>query len=266
MDALKSSKNMTIIGAVVIVALALLFWTQLLSPKRDEAAKLGGQIETTEASLVSHRAEVEAAEAARERFPTEYERLVVLGKAVPGGDETASLFVQLNGLADRSGVRFNNLELNSEGAGGSAEEAASPRSTPGGTPVSATEVAASLLPLGASIGPAGLAVMPYTLTFEGDFFQIADFIEQLDKLVKTQNEKVLVDGRLITVNGFTLAPEGEGEGSGAHSGGGSPSLTASFEVTTYLTPPSQGTTAGATPSSPAASSATPAATTTGGAP
>ena len=138
---------------------------------------------------------------------------------------------------------------------------------PGGTPVSATEVAASLLPLGASIGPAGLAVMPYTLTFEGDFFEIADFIEQLDKMVKTQNEKVLVDGRLITVDGFSLSPEGEGEGSAPSSGGGSsPSLTASFEVTTYLTPPSQGTTAGATPSSPAASSATPAATTTGGAP
>ena len=207
MDALKNSKNMTIVGAVAIVVLALVFWTQLLGPEREEAATLAGQIETTEASLASHRAEVEAAEAARKRFPTEYERLVVLGKAIPGGDETASLFVQLNGLADRSGVRFNNLELSSEGGGGGGEESAAPASSAGGEPASATEVAASLLPLGASIGPAGLAVMPYTLTFEGDFFQIADFIEQLDKLVKTQNEKVLVDGRLITVNGFSLAPE-----------------------------------------------------------
>lgn len=267
MDALKNSKNMTIVGAVVIVALALAFWTQLLSPKREEAAKLGDQIETVETSLASHRVEVETAEAARRRFPGEYQRLVVLGKAVPGGDETASLLVQLNGLAVQSGVRFNDLQLSSEGGGGSGEEAAVPQSSPGGTPVSATEVAASLLPLGASIGPAGLAVMPYTLTFEGDFFQIADFIEQLDKMVKTQNEKVLVDGRLITVDGFSLSPEGEGEGSGSSSGGGSsPSLTASFEVTTYLTPPSQGATAGATPSSPAEATATPASTTTGGSP
>ena len=264
MDALKNSKNMTIVGAVVIVALALAFWTQLLSPKREEAAKLGDQIETVETSLASHRVEVETAEAARRRFPGEYQRLVVLGKAVPGGDETASLLVQLNGLAVQSGVRFNDLQLNSEG-GGSGEEAAPPPSAVG-TPVSATEVAASLLPLGASIGPAGLAVMPYTLTFEGDFFQIADFIEQLDKMVKTQNEKVLVDGRLITVDGFSLSPEGEGEGSGSGGGGGSPSLTASFEVTTYLTPPSQGATAGATPSSPAEANATPASTTTGGTP
>ena len=48
MEALKNSKNMTIVGAVVIVALALVFWTQLLSPKREEAAKLGDQIETVE--------------------------------------------------------------------------------------------------------------------------------------------------------------------------------------------------------------------------
>ncbi len=48
--------------------------------------------------------------------------------------------------------------------------------------------------------------MPYTLTFDGDFFQIADFIKGLDSLVKTTNEKVAVDGRLMTINGFTLTP------------------------------------------------------------
>lgn len=264
MEALKNSKNLTIVAAIAIVVLAVAFWMALLSPQREEAAKLGEQIETVEASLAGHREEVAEGEAARRQFPVEYQRLVVLGSSVPGNDETASLLVQLNGLADRAGVKFDDLELNSEG-GGSGEEAAAPQSAPGGAPVSATEVAASLLPLGASIGSAGLAVMPYTLTLEGDFFQIADFIERLDAMVKTQNEKVTVDGRLVTVDGFSLAPEGEGEGP-ASSSGGSPSLTASFEVTTYLTPPGQGTTAGATPSSPAEPTATPAAATTGGAP
>ena len=46
--------------------------------------------------------------------------------------------------------------------------------------------------------------MPYTLTFNGSFFQIADFIKGLDSLVKTTNEEVAVDGRLITINGFSL--------------------------------------------------------------
>ncbi|HET7574733.1 MAG TPA: hypothetical protein VFJ99_06430 [Solirubrobacterales bacterium] len=264
MDALRRAGTLTIVAMVAIVALAIVFWTLLISPKRDEAAKLSEQIATVEVSLASHRAEVTEAEAARKTFPAQYQRLVVLGKAVPGGDETASLLVQLNGMADQSGVAFNDLELSSEG-GGSGEEAPAVPSSPSGTPVSATEAAASLLPLGASIGPAGLAVMPYTLTFEGSFFQIADFIEKLDAMVKTQNEKVTVDGRLITVDGFSLSPEGEG-GEGSKSSGSSPSLTASFEVTTYLTPPSQGTTAGASPVGPAEATATPAAVTTGGTP
>jgi hypothetical protein len=96
--------------------------------------------------------------------------------------------------------------------------------------------------------------MPYTLTFDGEFFEIADFIKGLDALVKTTNEKVAVDGRLITIDSFSLSPD---------PAGGFPALQASFTVTTYLTPPDQGVTAGATPASPAG--AAPVATTTGGA-
>ncbi|HET8862852.1 MAG TPA: hypothetical protein VFM94_06355, partial [Solirubrobacterales bacterium] len=58
---------------------------------------------------------------------------------------------------------------------------------------------------------------------------------------------------------FSLSA-GEGEGGAASTA----TLTASFNVTTYLTPPEQGATAGASPLSPAEPSATPAAVTTGG--
>jgi Tfp pilus assembly protein PilO len=262
MSALKNTRTLTIVAMLVVAALAIAFWMLLLSPKREEAAKLGRQIDRVEASLSEHRAEVAAAEVARRRFPVDYQRLVVLGKAVPGGDETASLLVQVNGIADRAGVSFNDVELDSES--GSGEEAAAAPASSGGEPVSATEAAASLLPLGALVGPAGLAVMPYTLTFEGDFFQIADFIRDLDAMVKSHNEKVAVTGRLITINGFSLIPEEQEEGK--PKGGGSPTLTATFSVTTYLTPPSQGVTGGDSPASPPESSATPASTTTGGAP
>ena len=74
---------------------------------------------------------------------------------------------------------------------------------PASSTVPPTEAAASLLPLGASIGPAGLGVMPYSLTFSGDFFQIANFIGGIDSLVHTgAKSNVAVDGRLVTLNGF----------------------------------------------------------------
>lgn len=246
MAALRKGGTKTIVAMLAIAALALAFWLLLLGPQREEAAKLGDEVEQVEASLAVHRAEVAEAEEARAQFPVDYQKLVVLGKAVPGGDETPSLLVQVSGIAERSGVKFKDIELNSSGE--SATPAPAP--PPGGEPVSATEASASLLPLGASVGPAGLAVMPYTLNFDGTFFQLADFIKGLDAMVKTPREEVLVDGRLLTIDGFSLAPSQRGF----------PSLTATFGVTTYLSPPSEAPDAGGSPGGAGGATATPAAT------
>ncbi|HET7455126.1 MAG TPA: hypothetical protein VFJ76_06365 [Solirubrobacterales bacterium] len=244
-----TSSNRLIVVMLVVAALAVVFWMLLLSPKREEAAKLGDEVAQAQESLALHQSEVEQALAARKRFPAEYQQLVVLGKAVPKGDETASLLVELNRLAGSSHVRFESMHLS---AGGGESETAAP--VEGASP---TEVSASLLPLGATIGPAGLAVMPYQLTFKGTFFQMADFVEGLDSLVKTKNAAVDVTGRLITINGFTLTPDATV---------GFPQLEAKFSVATFVLPPEETPTAGATPTSPETVTATPASATVEGAP
>lgn len=248
---LKSSNGL-VMAMLLIVGIGAAFWILALSPKREEAAKLERQVQQLEASVSTHRAEVAQGEQAQRRFPAAYEKLVVLGKAVPGDDDTASLLVQISKIAKRTKIEFREIKLNSSGEGG--EEAAAPAPSPGGEPVSPTEAEASLMPLGAAIGPAGLAVMPYTLTLDGNFFTIADFIKELDALVKTENEDVTVDGRLITVDGFSLEPDPET---------GYPDLQASFAVTTYLTPPGEGITPSASPTSPETALATPASATIG---
>lgn len=248
-----NSTNRAIVALAVLAVLAFAFWMLLLGPKREEAKKLDAEVSKLKSSLAQHQAEVVEAEAARKEFPTEYQHLVVVGKAVPGDDEVASLLVQLNRIADRTGGTFTNLSLTA--GGGESEPAAAP--PVGGVSASPTEVAASLLPLGATIGPAGLAVMPYDVTFDGQFFQIADFIAGLDSLVKTKAGTVSVDGRLVTIDGFSLEASPEA---------GFPALQASFALTTYLTPPGEGVTGGATPASPGTEEATPAATTIGAAP
>jgi Tfp pilus assembly protein PilO len=250
-------KNRAVVAVLVVAALAAAFWILLLSPQREEAKELGKEVERLEQSLATHQAEVAEAEAARDEFPEAYQQLVVLGKAVPGDDDTASLIVQLNRIAERADVRFGDFLFK----GGETAEGAPPAEGPapeaGGTPVAnpttPTEAAAAAMPLGASIGPAGLAVMPYSLSFEGGFFELADFIKGLDSLVKTTNEQVTVDGRLITIDGFALSAAAD-----------LPKLKGTFGVTTYLTPPSQGVTAGASPTGP--ETATPASTTIGGTP
>jgi Tfp pilus assembly protein PilO len=243
-----TSSNRLIIAMLAIVALAVVFWMFLLTPKRDEASKLQTEVTQAEESLVLHQGEVSRALAARQQFPVAYQQVVVLGKAVPSDDESASLLVELNRIADRSGVRFEKLALTS-GTGESEAPIASPAE---GAPP--TEVAASLLPLGATIGPAGLGVMPYELGFKGSFFKMADFIEGLDSLVKSRNAAVEVTGRLITIDGFKLEPD---------KAIGFPQLEGSFSVTTYVLPPEEGVTAEATPTAPETVTATPAAATVG---
>ncbi|HEY5977209.1 MAG TPA: hypothetical protein VIT85_05085 [Solirubrobacterales bacterium] len=255
-----NARNRIVLVVLVVAALAVAFWMLLLGPKRDESKKLSTQVTSLEASLAESRAIVQTALEARKSFADDYRQLVVLGKAVPGDDDTASLFVQLNKIAKRTNIRFRLIEL--EGEQGEAVEVptSAPTEGPGSTTAGAaspTEVAASTMPLGAAVGPAGLGVMPYKLAFNGDFFKMADFIKGLDKLVKTENEKLAVSGRLITLNGFALKPDPEQP---------FPALEATFSITTYLVPPEQGITAGATPTAPAPPTATPASTTVGATP
>lgn len=264
-----TGSNLIIIAALAIAAISFAFWVLLLSPKREEADKLGIKVDELKTSLTAHEAEVTQALEARKEFPDRYQQLVVLGKAVPGDDDTASLIVQLNRIANKAKVDFEALKL----ASGGGEAAPPPEAPPPAeappaegattttteTIASPTEVAASTMPLGATIGPAGLAVMPYELTFEGEFFEIADFMKGLDSLVATENAKVAVNGRLFTINGFSLK---------APSGKSFPLLEATFSVTTYLTPPEEaalGATPGAVPP-PEESGAVPASATIGATP
>jgi len=256
-----SATNRLIVSILVIAALAIAFWILLLGPKRDEASQLGGEVETLQLQLTEAKAREAQALAAKKEFPADYRRLVELGQAVPAGEETSSLLVELNRVAERSDVTFDNLLLTGSGEGAPAPVAAAPAPAPeggagsgsGAVPAAATvpptEVAAATMPLGASIGPAGLGVMPYTLTFSGGFFQIADFVKRIDGLVHAENAKVSVDGRLVTLDAFALNVDAEE---------GAKKLDATFSVTTYLIPPGEGVTAGATPSAPPPSTTTPA--------
>jgi Tfp pilus assembly protein PilO len=87
--------------------------------------------------------------------------------------------------------------------------------------------------------------MPYDLTFTGSYFDIADFLNGVDDLVHLRGtSQVAADGRLLTVDGFSLAPAQDSKPS-------NPTLDVTLTVTSYVTPSDEGLTAGATPGGPA---------------
>ncbi len=258
--------ELTIVAVLAVLGLLAGFWLAVLSPKREQAASLKDEVDQLSSQLQQTQQTAAAAKQARESFAGDYRNLVVLGKAVPADGDQASLLVQLQRLADRSGVRFQGIDLaqsatssapapttettapdsssTATSGSGSEQPAAEPAAAP-------TEAAAATLPIGASVGPAGLPVMPYDLKFSGNFFQIADFMKQLDAMVRTLDGGIDVDGRLVTVDAFTLAPiQAEADGTNQVLNP-VPTLTAELSVTTYLTPADEGITAGATPTGPA---------------
>jgi hypothetical protein len=230
-------------------------WLLVIQPKRSEASKLAGQVNDQQAQLDTARAQVAAGEAARSAYARNYTELVRLGEAVPPDDNVPSLIYQLQHAATQAKVDFRDLSLN-PGAAGTASTpaaAAATATTAGktGSPVAAspvTQTSMATLPPGASIGPAGFPVEPFTFRFQGSFFHLADFFNRLQRFVVANNQRVSVSGRLMTLNAITFAAGPNGF----------PQISASISATTYLVPAAQGLLSGATPAGPSAS--TPAAT------
>jgi Pilus assembly protein, PilO len=300
--------DLTILAAVGVLGLVAAFWFLVLAPKREEAAELGEKVTQLETSVAEQEQLAVAAEEAESGYNENYQRVVVLGKAVPQDADTPSLLVELQDIADADNVEFESITL-AEGSGasdaaqvatpppltapGSTSEETTPASTGESTETStettstestatestpsstgttttdsstttattataapATEATAAALPIGATVGPAGLPVMPYDLSFSGGFFEVADFLADLDDLVEAGGSEAHVHGRLLTVDGFSLIPLEDAAGESPTD----PVLNVSLAVTTYLTPAEQGLVAGATPGAPAPTMPSPATT------
>lgn len=243
----------TILVALPIIALAVGFWLLVLSPKTKEASELGERIDVARAGIAAAQAQVAAGEEARRSFSDNYADLVSLGAAAPEDEDQATFINDLASISEADSVSFRSFEV-APGTGGT--EAVAPEASlsveptatepPEAAPVAAipTEAAAAGLPIGATVGPAGLPVTPYDLTYFGEFFDMADLFESFDARVDVgaDGEPADVNGRLVTIDGFALS---------ADPVRGFPRVRADISVTTYLVPPEQGISAGATPAGPA---------------
>lgn len=254
-----NTTNRTLIFLLLAVAGAAVFWFLMLSPKKDEIAALDEQIAQLHSSIAESQQATATGKQAQESFNSDYAQLVTMGKAVPDGDEQAALLVQLNQLGIRNDTFFSSITMDSSGSSAPAPAAPAPSpatvepsaTAPPGestdpatqTAVPATEVSVAALPIGAEVGSAGLGTIPYSLLYRGNFFKLADFIASIDGLVETADDgRIKVNGRLMTINGFSLNPaEDEGDLS---------SLSGNFSITSFVTPAAQGLMAGATPAGP----------------
>jgi hypothetical protein len=176
------------IGAVVgAIALLMLVggWFLLISPKRSQVSKLEDEIAATQQQLETTRA---AAIAAKNAEPIRYADLFRLAKAMPEDSDHSGIVLELNRVASDSGIRFDEI-------------------VPGAT----------------QIAP-GFRTIPIELKFEGNFFNLSDFLYRLRNLVGVENGRLTATGRLFSVDRLIFA----------ESERGFPQITATLTVSAFL--------------------------------
>lgn len=255
-----SARDKKIVMLLVPIAVLAGFWLLLLSPKRSESARLGEQLTAVEQKRDTAVAKAGQLEGARNTYAEDYATVVRLGKAVPSSLDMPSLLVQLESAAKGTGIDFDSVKAGARTTASAAAPAAGAASGaqtgPGKTAQNAdnakagadkSSAAAGATSASGSTPPAagptgattpGLDSVPLTFTFTGSFFELADFLHRMKRFVRVANDKISVKGRLMTIDslGFKSTTF--------------PTIEASVTASVYLSPKSEGTTAGATPAGP----------------
>jgi hypothetical protein len=138
-----------------------------LGPQRSKAASLDTQIADTNSSIDAARAlTLEAKKGAKIRVADLYR----LTKAMPDQVDMADIILELNQVADDSGITFEQI---------------SPSTT--ATPIS------------------GYLAIPITVEFQGNFYDLADFLYRLRNLVDVRHGTLDATGRLFAIDEVDFA-------------------------------------------------------------
>jgi Tfp pilus assembly protein PilO len=222
-------KTLALVALSGIAILAAL-WMLAIKPKREERAQVRENVAAQQTRLQAAQSQLAGYEASRKAFPAQMRELKRLDKAVPSRGAIADLLRQLQ---RRANVRHSDLRL----VALKAVSGVSP--TTGAPPVTP----------GASVGPDGLATLPFTFEFTGDYFDLRDILKTVRRSVSVHKNTIKVGGRLLTIDGLTFTrPDAT-----------STQTKATLNATAYIAPDGA-----STPQPPAAPSATTAAPTAGG--
>jgi type IV pilus assembly protein PilO len=187
-----------------LLILALVGYFLLIKPKQDAAGQLSGEIATLETQL--------AVAMAAQRQPQGDESAIQVAevfqvtKAMPDDDDMPGMILELNAVAAASGIEFVSI----------APQSAAVRSS--------------------------YTALPINLAFEGNYYDLTDFLFRLRNLVSVRDGELEADGRLYSLDTLSMA---EGPG-------GFPEIAASLTVTAFY----YSTTPPAAPVAPAAPGST----------
>ncbi len=173
-----SNKVSQWVALTVVACLALLAagWFLLISPKRAEAADLREQAEGQLTSNDSTRAQIQVLKAKSKDLPKKQAELAKVAARIPDNPSLPSLVRALTAASTSAGVEFVSVAPGAPVPVLAAAPAAAPAPSTDG---SAAPPAAPA-PAGGAAGT--LASIPLTLNVVGDYFEIEQFVANLEAL------------------------------------------------------------------------------------
>jgi Pilus assembly protein, PilO len=160
--------------ALVVVGLlvvSLAGYFVLISPQRSKSADLAQEAEAIEGQIQGLRT---ANARVRNVEPIRVADLFRVSKAMPTTDDMPSVLLELNRIARETGIRFESI-----------------------TPQNPADAG-------------GYQRRPIDLVFDGNFYELSDFLYRLRSLVRVRGGKLEATGRLFSVNTFNFTESEHG--------------------------------------------------------
>ena len=165
---LPKAAQFALVATLLLLVLLMGYFT-LISPKKSTAADLKKQTAAVQGQINHNRSS-----AFTQALPAVRSASVFsVTQAMPNKLDTPDVILELNGLAQESGISFDSI-------------------TPGTT--SST-----------TISPDPFATEPIQAQFTGSYYNLLTFLQRVRNLVRVQNGKLFTAGRLFDVSSVSLA-------------------------------------------------------------
>ena len=210
-------KMRMLLSAVALIAIVAVAWMFLISPLRANIADANASIADETTKLSSAQAKLAAAETTKAEGQKNQARLLELAKMVPQSSQVPSLLVQIQDLADQSGIDFLSM-------------------SPGEPSESS-----------------GFQIIPLQLQFTGSYFDLSDFAYRVEQLVAGPGRLLTVKSIQLQL-GSTATSATTGE-SVQQAAGDSPSLSVSMTLYAFCMDQTEQSTAAASKSTTSSSTA-----------
>ena len=167
-----STRAQVAVIAAALLLVALIGYFAVIAPKRSTASDLKKQTAAVQAQIAQNRSSgfTQALPAVRAAS------VFNVAKAMPTQLETPEVILQLNQLAEDSGISFDQIQ-------------------PGPTDSAATTTTTT---------PDPFAVEPIQVAFSGSFYNLVTFLQRMRNLVRVQGGSLFTAGRLFDVSNVTF--------------------------------------------------------------